>query len=286
MSSSRFDDVAQRWVPGEGPVDVLPLADGLVNRTCRVVRAGRVYSLRIAASAGRELGLDRRWECAVRARAGAHGLAPPMHRCDPESGILIADWASGRAWSAQETRLPGNIDLMARLLRRVHALEIPAPPRRMHPGDWIALYQSALTPRGPAAGLRSAAEACLAQLARLPGSAPVLCHSDLHRANLLIGADPLLLDWEFAHVSDGLWDLGGWVANNDWTDDEAQRLLSGYLQRPAGAPELERLGIWAWLYDYVCLLWSECYLDGRRGATHPEIAARADVLATRLARPR
>lgn len=296
MSHNRFEALARCWVPGEGPVAVQPWAEGVLNRTCRVVRAGRAYSLRIGAAEGRQAGLDRRWECAVRALAGEAGLAPLVHRCDPESGILIADWAPGRAWGAEETRLPGNIDVMARLLRRVHALKIPAAPRRMHPADWIALYRSALESRGPRAGsgggslrsadLRSASEECLARLALDPPSAAVLCHSDLHRHNLLIGAAPVLLDWEYAHVSDGLWDLAGWAANNDWSTDEAQRLLSSYLQRPARASELGRLGVWAWLYDYVCLLWSELHLAGQAGAADPDIDARAGLLAARLARPR
>jgi len=292
-----FEELAARWVPGVGPVRVSPLTNGLVNRSCRVSRAGRDYSLRIAAAEGREFGLDRRWECAVRARAGAAGLAPVVARCDPARGLLIAEWAPGRPWEAEETREPGNIDAMAGLLRRVHALEIPQPARCMHPADWIALYRNALAAqaaRGPEPGqgappLRSAAlgsesEAHLARLAPTLESAAVLCHSDLHRQNLLIGARTLLLDWEFAHVSHGLWDLGGWVANNDWTGEEAARLLTGYLQRPPHAPESAQLAIWTWLYDYVCLLWCELYGVLRPAAPGTEIRARAEVLAARLAR--
>ncbi len=46
--------------------------------------------------------------------------------------------------------------------------------------------------------------------------AGVVCHSDLHPMNLICGAESLiLLDWEYAHVADPLWDLAGWSANND-----------------------------------------------------------------------
>jgi thiamine kinase-like enzyme len=292
-----FEELAARWVPGVGPARVSPLTNGLVNRSCRVSRAGRDYSLRVAAAEGREFGFDRRWECAVRARAGAAGLAPVVARCDPGHGILIAEWATGRPWEAEETGEPANIDAMAGLLRRVHALEIPQPARRMHPADWIALYRHALAARaarGPAprpgastqrsAALSDAGEAQLARLAPNLESAAVLCHSDLHRLNLLIGTRTLLLDWEFAHVSHGLWDLGGWVANNDWTGEEAARLLAGYLQRPPHAAEIAQLAIWTWLYDYVCLLWCELYRVVRPAAPGTEIHARAEVLAARLAR--
>jgi thiamine kinase-like enzyme len=299
MPRNRSEELAQRWVPGEGPVEVQPLASGLVNQSWRVTRSGSVYSLRIAAAEGGDLGFDRRWECAVRARAGAAGLAPVIRRCEPRLGIVVAEWATGRSWSAAETRRPANIDLMARLLRQVHALEIPLPSRGMTPVDWIAHYRRALSRDGHRAGgaagtgaaaagalrpatLALASETRLAMLAGQPPAAAVLCHSDLHRFNVLIGKRAVLLDWEYAHVSDAFWDLAGWVANNDWTALEARRLLADYLLRPVRAMDWERLQTWTWLYDYVCLLWSELYLSRRAGAQGGEVAARAQVLAERL----
>jgi thiamine kinase-like enzyme len=309
MPLIRFEAAAEHWVPGTGPVQIEPLAAGLVNESCRVVRAGRAYTLRLAAADSEQLGLDRGWECAVRERAAAAGLAAAVHCCRPLSGILVTDWVTGRTWSAADTRLPDNIDVMAELLRRVHALEIPQPERRMDPAAWIAYYGAALERHAPDArattGLPASEPPCSAplrseplrssllrgvsdlRLGRMAGERPfaaVLCHSDLHRQNLLIGERPILLDWEYAHVSDGFWDLAGWVSNNDWGADEAEQLLAGYLRRPVNRADLERLAAWAWLYDYVCLLWSELYLIRRPGADRAEIAARAEVIATRLAR--
>jgi len=299
MPRTRFEAAAEQWVPGVGPVEIEPLAAGLVNESCRVLRAGRVYTLRLAAADGEDLGLDRHWECAVRERAAAAGLAAPVQCCRPHPGILVTDWVTGGRWSIADTRLPGNIDVMAELLRRVHALEIPQPARRMDPAAWIAHYRAALERYAPDAGatppppgpqlprsalLRGASDLRLARMAGERPFAAVLCHSDLHRENLLIGERPMLLDWEYAHVSDGFWDLAGWVSNNDWGAAEALRLVEGYLERPAAHADLERLAAWVWLYDYVCLLWSELYLIRRPGAHRAEIAARAEVLATRLAR--
>lgn len=279
-------------MPGGGAVDIHPLLPGLVNQCSRVVRDGQHYSLRIAA-AGSELGVERAWECAVRARAGAAGLAPTLRICEPQAGVLVADWVTGRAWSTMEAAAPANIDLMAQLLRRVHALEIPQPARCVGPADWIALYQSAMQ--------SSAAQSCsshaatpnrdfsgaaghLASLATLPARPSVLCHSDLHRHNLVIGERPVLLDWEFAHVSDGFWDLAGWTANNDWHDIEAERLLTGYLQRTPVESDRARLRIYRWLYDFVCVLWSDLYLVQRPGTQAEALRASRDRLVTRLGR--
>ena len=130
--------------------------------------------------------------------------------------------------------------------------------------------------------LRSAAEAHLEQLARSPSAHAVLCHSDLHRLNLAAGERLLLLDWEYAHVSEAYWDLAAWIANNDGTASFAADVLAGYLERPAGEHESERLRLLTWLYDFVCLLWSELYLTQGVGDPGGEVAARARLLALRL----
>jgi aminoglycoside phosphotransferase (APT) family kinase protein len=178
---------------------------------------------------------------------------------------------------------------MANLLRRVHALPIPRAARRMTPADWVAHYRAALgalDSKGTAGLLPSGrtdpqalADSVLRRLAR-PES-PVLCHSDLHRQNLAVDRELVLLDWEYAHVSDRRWDLAGWVANNDGAADFAAELLGEYRQRRATAPEVRDLMLHAWLYDYVCLLWSELYLCSMPNPS-PDVDSRCGVLAARL----
>jgi thiamine kinase-like enzyme len=178
---------------------------------------------------------------------------------------------------------------MAELLRRVHSLPLPRPARVRGPADWIAGYAAALVQSEAAcarpAALRGAAQARLERLAAIGAAPAVLCHGDLHRLNLAADTRLRLLDWEYSHVTDPFWDLAGWIANNDWDARGAARLLTSYLQRPAGPEEAARLELLVWLYDYVCLLWSELY-QGRPGAAGALIAARAEQLAARLgARP-
>src|SRR5260221_1703553 len=285
MPRSVPEELALRWVPGRGPVTLKPLAAGLVNESYRVERDGLVYSMRLSADA-LELGVDHEWECKVLQCAARAGLAPVVACCEPSRGILVAEWTGGHAWTGEELRLPGNIRALTGLLRRVHALPIPRPARIMSPAAWIAHYGRAAARTGtrPAAsaGLHGAAKACLEELAGIPTAHSVLCHSDLHRLNLAAGERLVLLDWEYAHVSDPYWDLAAWIANNDGTARFAADVLAGYLERPAGEHESERLRLLTWLYDYVCLLWSELYLTQRAGAPGGEVSARALLLAVRL----
>jgi thiamine kinase len=297
MQWGELESVAARHVPGGGPIEIHRLSTGLINATYRVLRDGRTYALRIAAASTHDLGLDRAWEARVLEGAVAADLAPALAYCDPQRGILISRWVDGRSWSRADVRRQSNIQRMAELLRRIHALPIPAPARVMSPTTWIEYYSaavrqsirdagaraaaSAAASTRTAAALRGAATVRLAALAALPCIDAAVCHSDLHTFNLVDRGDSLaLLDWEYAHVADPLWDLAGWSANNDLEEGLRFDLLSSYTGRPPTSNENSRLQLLEWLYDYVCLLWSELYLNLHRDepsrADVPEEAARGD----------
>jgi thiamine kinase-like enzyme len=289
------DEVAQlaaRTVPGSGPATLDRLSCGLVNTSYRVVRDGRLYVLRVAsssASAGAlEFGLDRAWEMRVLSVASGAGLAPAIEYCDPPAGILVVRWATGRSWSQDEVREPENIQRIGVLVRRIQALPTPAQPRTMSPAAWIDFYRQALersAARAPPRALPSA-DALLAALERLPAASPVPCHGDLHRLNLIDGDGALLaLDWEYSHVSDPLWDLAGWSSNNDLDDEARHGLLSSYLERPPAPADWSRLKVLAALYDHVCLLWSELYLNVRADGVDQGIIKRMQRLSARLECP-
>ena len=285
-------------MPGVGAVSVERLGRGLVNESHRVVRDGRAYSLRMPAAESAPTGVDREWECRVLALASAAGLSPVIERCEPRLGVLVAQWEEGRALGADEARRPGAGMQVAQLMRRVHALPLPDKARALGPADWIEHYRDAVTRlpigarqvppmRGLAAGadpLPAEAERRLGALETLPRMPHVLCHSDLHPANLVATQRGLvLLDWEYAHVSEALWDLAGWACNNDLEPAARAFLLASYLGRPALGSEAQRLENLAWLYDYVCLLWSEVYC-GSAGPLDGRILERGRALAVRLAR--
>jgi thiamine kinase-like enzyme len=297
MLSDELESAVTRHVPGEGKLDIHRLGDGLVNETYRVLRDGRAYALRAAATNSSDLGLDRAWEARVLERAVAADLAPELMYCDPQRGILIARWVDGRLWSPADVRRQSNIARMAELLHRIHALAVPMPARAMSPAKWIEYYGAALTRRGNvsaettaeaadtqgARDLSAAAARRLAALAALPGVDPAVCHSDLHTLNLVDRGNSLvMLDWEYAHAADPFWDLAGWIANNDLEDNLKRDLLASYTGRPPTREEYLRLQLLGWLYDYVCLLWSELTLSRHRGEPQGGIAARARLLAARL----
>jgi thiamine kinase len=292
MAPDRVEEAACRYVPGVGAVSVERLGRGLVNESHRVLRDGRLYSLRMPvappAAAHVPIGVDREWECRVLALASAAGIAPVIERCVPRLGVLVMRWQVGHALSADEARRPETGARVAELARRVHALALPGNARVMSAADWIEHYRDARrAPRtqGLAAAaepLQAEAERRLGALEALPRTPGVLCHSDLHPANLVASERGLvLLDWEYAHVSEALWDLAGWACNNDLEPEARALLLMSYYGRAARASEERRLEHLAWLYDYVCLLWSEVYC-GATDAADRLILERGRALAARL----
>jgi thiamine kinase-like enzyme len=291
MQPAELESLAAHAVPGSGPVEFHRLGCGLVNESYRVRRDGRLYALRITAANPGDLGTDRGWESRVLELAGAAGLAPRIEYCDPSIGIMVSRWVSGRSWTPDQAKTQASIAKVADLLRRIQALPLPSPARIMSPAAWILYYREALA-RGAVSnrhlsGLRSCAEELLASYAGFPAARRVLCHSDLHPMNLVDDEGSLLvLDWEYTHVSDPLWDAAGWSSNNDFGDDERRELLRAYLGRKATQDERQRLEILAGLYDYICLLWCGLYLYRRPDGADDGISQRMNLLAARLhARP-
>jgi thiamine kinase-like enzyme len=279
-----LDQLAREVVPGSGILSIRPLSVGLLSETFQVIRDDAVYALRITCDPAPALGLNPGWEAQVLNVAGGVGLAPALAHYDAQRGILVSCWVDGRSWAAQEAVQPANIRRMACLLRRVHALPIPKPAWVMNPNSWADLYEAALSRLcgGRKRELQSSAAARLDALSRLPQAAGVLCHSDLHTLNVLeCGASLILLDWEYAHVADPLWDLAGWSANNDLAADSRRDLLCEYLAQAPTAEQWSRLELLIWLYDYICLLWSELFLALKPGAGSA-IAQRARQLDARL----
>jgi thiamine kinase len=270
MPPGDLERLGREVVPGSGSLDFECLGTGLYNKTYRVMRDGAVYALRVAAEQPinhpLELKPDAAWEAAVLSAAGRMGIAPPLVYSDPGRAVLVTRWVEGRSWSPEEARVPENLRKMAALLRSVHALPIPRPARLVTPADWVSLYGGALLQAGCTIDqeLRKHAAARLAWLAELPGAAGVVCHSDLHTMNLIhAGETSVLIDWEYAHVSDPLWDLAGWSANNDCGAESQRDFLALYLGSAPSSSAWARLRLLAWLYDYISLLWGELWSPRR-----------------------
>jgi len=284
MQLPEVERLCRAVVPGAGSIELKPVGAGLIGETYRVARDGAAYTLKVAAERC-ELPADLPWEVRVLERAGSVGLAPRLVYFDLDSGVLLTRWVEGRSWSSYEAAAAANLGKIAALLRQVHTLAEPMPARRVTPLQWIAIYDEALSRRASISSdpvLRNAALARAESLADLPRTVGAVCHSDLHAMNLIQQDDSLiLLDWEYAHVTDPFWDLAGWCANNDFEVEVQWSLLTHYLGNAPISSQWPRFKLLLALYDYVCLLWSQLYLSVRRAEANG-VAERARLLDARL----
>jgi thiamine kinase-like enzyme len=287
MPQHEIEELCRAVVPGSGAVTVEMLGTGLLSNTYRVARDGAVYTLKVAAERGLGLEADLGWEARLLEQAAAAGIGPPVANCDATRRVLLTRWIAGRPWSNEDAADSTSLSRVAQLLRRVHALEIPQPPRRVSPAQWMDTYTAALAQRNLDAGdplLRALAAARVQQLSQIAVAPSVVCHSDLHALNLIEQNEALiLLDWEYAHVADPFWDLAGWSANTDLPAESQWRLLTEYGGSSPASGDWQRLRLNLWLYDYVCLLWSRLYIGA--GASGTAVAERARVLDARLRLP-
>jgi aminoglycoside phosphotransferase (APT) family kinase protein len=288
MRLPEVERLCRAVVPGAGSIELESLGAGLISATYRVARAGAAYTLKVAVEQRPELCVDLPWEVRVLEGAAGAGLAPGVVYCDLAGAVLLTRWAEGRCWVPSEAAAPANLEKIAALLRRVHALAVPMPAREVTPLQWIKIYAEALSRRiSPAndPALRKAALARAESLAELPRAVGVVCHSDLHALNLIQEDDSLiLLDWEYAHVTDPLWDLAGWCANNDFDAEIQRSLLARYLRQAPNLLQWQRFRLLLALYDYVCWLWNQLYLSVR-GTAANGVAERLRLLDARLRVP-
>ncbi|HEX2140641.1 MAG TPA: choline/ethanolamine kinase family protein [Woeseiaceae bacterium] len=226
------------------------LGGGRSNRSWLVEAEERKLVLRLDGPRAKELGLDRRRERAILARAGGQGVAPEVVFADADAGILVYEYLEGRCWTRADLEDGSNLEKLAALLRRVHAL-----PRSGVPFDAAgaaARYVALI--RGNEA-LLSFGQRCREIAEAVPVPARVACcHNDVVAANVVATPELRLLDWEYACDNEPLFDLASVIGYHDLDEPQKTSLLRAY----AGSEDAERralLNEQLRLFDALQWLW-------------------------------
>jgi thiamine kinase len=242
---------------GAGAIrSIEPIKHGLTNRSWLVTTEADRFVVRISNQSTADLQIDRNSEATVLQLVAQAGIGPEVLRCDPERGILVTRYA-GATWNERAAQAPENIDQVALLLRRLHALNTPASVRAVDLASTVHGYLRTLDERGIRSGLtlpalRECADETATQLRK--GSTPSLCHNDVHHLNIVDGASLRLIDWEYAGVGEPLFDLASLCVYHRYRRSQRERLLSAYAA-PSAAVSWQRLELACWLFDYIRDLW-------------------------------
>jgi thiamine kinase len=242
---------------GAGAIQSIePIKHGLTNRSWLVTTAGDRVVVRISDASTEELQIDRSSEAVVLQLVAHAGIGPDVLRCDPERGILVTRYV-GATWSARDAHSNENVERLAGLLRRLHALDVPAGVRTVDLAATVHGYLRTLDERGISSGLtlpalRDCADETAMQLRK--GSTACLCHNDVHHLNVVEGDRLRLIDWEYAGVGEPLFDLASLCVYHRYQRSQRERLLSAYAASSA-AVSWHRLELACWLFDYIRDLW-------------------------------
>ena len=210
-----------------------PLDGGITNRNYRVGFGGREYVLRLPGKDTGLLGISREAERRANEVAAGLGIAPAVAAADAE--YLVTDFVPGRAMASADVR--AAIEPIARALRRFHDSGTQLPATFWIP-DLLDEYARIAGPDLPA-GYEDTRRLSQRIAAALPLRDPVPCHNDLLPANLLRLDDGgvMLVDWEYAGMGHRMFDLGNVAVNNEFGEDDEERLLRAYYERAPSSAE-------------------------------------------------
>jgi thiamine kinase len=269
----RLSDCAATCALANG--ELTPIEGGLSNRAWRLDAAGESWFVRLGQPGAAALGIDRASECALLRAVATQGLAPELRACEPAADLLVTRYVEGAAWQLEDVRVEANLRRVARLLRRVHALPVPAGVRVVSYSQQarrLALGQAGISDGSEEAILHVRASRAFA---RLDGRSytSALCHHDLHHLNFVEDGRRLwLVDWEYGGRGDPLMDLAGFLAMHELAPEPSEFFLEAYGALSATDRTLVEAARWA--FDYVQWLWYRRRFPGAGGEATERLSRR------------
>lgn len=216
------------------PRTVEELPGGLTNHNYKVTTPGGAYVVRVQASDGTLLGIDRDAEHANSIAAATAGVGAPVHDYLPELGVLVVGFLPGRTFTEADLRDPANLPRVAEACRRLHA-----GPRFVRDFDMFDIQQRYLEivqSRGfrlPAKYLDfmpTVAKIRKCLTVRDEGTVP--CNNDLLPGNILDDGERLrLIDYEYAGNNDPCFELGNIWSESDLPLGHLEELVTAYYGR-------------------------------------------------------
>jgi thiamine kinase-like enzyme len=244
--------------PRESSVESLD--GGITNRNFRVNFGGTEYVVRIPGRDTNLLGIDRKAESAANRRAAELGLAPKVAATLVDPPCLVTCFVEGHEMKPDELREPDAVAQVAGALREFHdcGLELPTEFQVLDIAhDYAEVSRSRGSEPPPAfeEALDNAGKVAQA-VGDDPDHAPVPCHNDLLPANFLRGEEGIVIvDWEYAGMGDRFFDLGNLAVNNDYEDDDEERLLEAYFGEPATPRRRASLKLFRFMSDFREAMW-------------------------------
>ena len=235
---------------------------GLTNHTYHVVLDdGREFSVRIPGEGTEEL-IDRRNEKVSTELACRLGVDAKMLYFGADGSKLTEYIGNAVTMSSDELKKEKHIEQVANIFRTMHSCgEDTAVPFEVF--DMAASYEKIICDKNVT--LFDDYEENKAQVMRIKAEidsqikAPkVPCHNDPLCENWVEGDGRMyLIDWEYAGMNDGMWDLADVSIEAGFNAEHDMLLLEKYLQRKPGQKDIKHFVANKIYVDYLWTLWAK-----------------------------
>lgn len=235
---------------------ILPLKEGMTNDSFLFSVHGQKYIFRHNGK-GTELLVDRENEKDIYEILSAADITEHVIALSIEPGYKIS-----RYYEGSHVCNPQNMneaERCMRALRSFHEFGLTGA-KVFHPFEAICRYEEVLLGGANVhleyAEVREAVFSLQTFLAPFLENSHILCHIDSVSDNFLFveGREmPYLIDWEYAGRSDPLIDIAMFAIYANYTEEETNRLISGYF--PEGFDDQTKARVYAYM-AVGGLLWS------------------------------
>lgn len=242
----------------EDIIDFRTVREGLTNISFIFSIDGTQYIYRHPGT-GTEMIIDRRHEKASLIRAKEYGIDPTYIYMDTIEGWKISTFVD-------DFREPDYADFadsqkILAVLRRLHALPV-RPDYGLRPWEDAESMEVLLKEKDP--DCFAAHEALKRRVGRLcartrgDGVEPCFCHGDTYKHNWMLRPDGsvILIDWEYAGLSDPGVDVGYYIVDAMYGYDEALRFIRAYLGAERTAEKEFHFLAYAAIIAYYWFVWA------------------------------
>lgn len=237
--------------------DIVPIKEGLTNLSFRFSVGGDSYVYRHPGPGTDEI-INRQSEAYSQAVAKRLGIDDTFIFQDTQKGWKVSRFV--RDCRPFDYHDPSQVERAMELIRRLHQ----SGEGSQWTYDLFEKAQSMMEMLGARSypsfpdyePLRDRASR-LDALVKKDGVAPCLCHNDFYNPNFLVSDEGMyLIDWEYSALSDYASDLGVFICCSDYDEDEADRVLETYFQRPLTEGEYRHCIAYVALAAYHWFIWA------------------------------
>lgn len=261
------EDVAQikellLHVLGTAEYAELSRMGGLTNHTYRVtLTSGEEYVVRIPGEGTEEL-IVRSDEKISTELACALDVDAQMLYFGEKGEKVTKYITNAVTMSADTLKEPGHIVQMAEIFKKIHSCgkdtKVPFEVFQMAEGyekiirdNHVPMFEDYAQVKEAVMGIKAEIDAAV-EIHKVP------CHNDPLCENWVESDDRLyLIDWEYAGMNDGMWDLGDVSIEAGFDETHDMQLLRAYLGKEPGAVEKKHLLASKIYVDYLWSLWAK-----------------------------